>query len=49
MNIGLSNGSSLNAGTFIVPQCETGPQGPQGETDATGPQGVSITSLQLWR
>lgn len=36
MTITLSNGSSVNAGTFVAPQ---GPQGPQGSQGPRGPQG----------
>ena len=31
MTITLSNGSSVNAGTFVAPQGPQGPQGPKGE------------------
>ena len=36
MTITLSNGSSVNAGTFVAPQ---GPQGPKGDTGPQGPKG----------
>ena len=36
MTITLSNGSSVNAGTFVAPQ---GPQGPKGDRGPQGPQG----------
>lgn len=56
LELTLSNGSTINAGTITCPQGpkgeqgeqgiqgETGPQGIQGET---GPQGVSITGAKL--
>ena len=37
MTVALSNGSTVNAGTFVAPQ---GPQGVKGDTGAQGPQGV---------
>ena len=37
MVITLSNGSTVDAGTFVAPQ---GPQGVKGDTGAQGPQGV---------
>ena len=42
MTVSLSDGSTVDAGTFVAPQGpkgDTGPQGPQGEKGATGPQG----------
>lgn len=36
MTVGLSNGTILDAGTFVAPQ---GPQGARGATGPTGPQG----------
>lgn len=50
LKLNLSNGTTLNAGEFTVPQGEkgdtgatgsTGPQGPKGDTGATGAAGVS--------
>ena len=46
MTVALSNGSTVNAGTFVAPQGpkgDTGAQGPQGlkgDTGAQGPQGL---------
>ena len=40
MTITLSNDETINAGTFIAPQGETGPQGPQGPQGERGPQGI---------
>lgn len=37
MVVTLSNGSTVDAGTFVAPQ---GPQGLKGDTGAQGPQGV---------
>ena len=37
MVVTLSNGSTVDAGTFVAPQ---GPQGVKGDTGAQGPQGV---------
>ena len=37
MTVGLSNGTILDAGTFVAPQ---GPQGVKGDTGEQGPQGV---------
>lgn len=37
MVVTLSNGSTVDAGTFTAPQ---GPQGVKGDTGAQGPQGV---------
>lgn len=36
MTVGLSNGTILDAGTFVAPQ---GPQGVKGDTGAQGPRG----------
>lgn len=59
LELTLSNGTKINAGTITCPQGpqgeqgETGPQGPQGEQGEqgiqgeTGPQGVSITGATL--
>ena len=47
LRLGLSNGERISAGTFTVPQGETGPQGPKGDTGAQGPQGVSIVSASV--
>lgn len=38
-NVTLTDGSQQSAGTFTVPQGDTGPQGPKGEQGETGPQG----------
>ena len=46
MVVTLSNGSTVDAGTFVAPQGpqgvkgDTGAQGPKGDTGAQGPQGV---------
>ena len=37
MTVSLSDGSTIDAGTFVAPQ---GPQGVKGDTGAQGPQGV---------
>ena len=37
MVVTLSNGNTVDAGTFVAPQ---GPQGVKGDTGAQGPQGV---------
>ena len=37
MVVTLSNGDTVDAGTFVAPQ---GPQGVKGDTGAQGPQGV---------
>ena len=37
MVVTLSNGSTVDAGTFVAPQ---GPQGVKGDTGAQGPQGL---------
>ena len=37
MVVTLSNGDTVDAGTFVAPQ---GPQGIKGDTGAQGPQGV---------
>ena len=37
MTVTLSDGSTVDAGTFVAPQ---GPQGVKGDTGAQGPQGV---------
>ena len=42
MTVSLSDGSTVDAGTFIAPQGpkgDTGAQGPKGDTGAQGPQG----------
>ena len=39
LNVTLTDGTQQSAGTFTVPQGDTGPQGPKGETGAQGPQG----------
>ena len=50
MVVTLSNGDTVDAGTFVAPQ---GPQGDKGEkgdkgaTGATGPQGVSISNVVI--
>ena len=50
MTVTLSNGSTVDAGTFVAPQ---GPQGVKGDTGAQGPkgdtgaQGVSITDVSI--
>ena len=44
MKITLSDGSNINAGTFVAPQGpkgDTGAQGPQGATGSQGPQGAT--------
>ena len=44
MTITLSDGSNVNAGTFVAPQGpkgDTGAQGPQGATGSQGPQGAT--------
>lgn len=43
MTVSLSDGSTVDAGTFIAPQGpkgDTGAQGPKGDTGAQGPQGL---------
>ena len=43
MTVSLSNGDTVDAGTFIAPQGpkgDTGAQGPKGDTGAQGPQGI---------
>ena len=43
MTVSLSDGSTIDAGTFIAPQGpkgDTGAQGPKGDTGAQGPQGL---------
>ena len=44
MVVTLSDGSTVDAGTFVAPQ---GPQGVKGDTGAQGPQGVSITDVTI--
>ena len=50
MVVTLSNGNTVDAGTFVAPQ---GPQGVKGDTGAQGPkgdtgaQGVSITDVNI--
>lgn len=44
MVVTLSNGSTIDAGTFIAPQ---GPQGVKGDTGATGAPGVSVTDVTI--
>ena len=39
LNVTLTDGTQQSAGTFTVPQGETGAQGPKGETGAQGPKG----------
>lgn len=39
LNVTLTDGSQQSAGTFTVPQGDTGPQGPKGDPGAQGPQG----------
>ena len=39
LNVTLTDGSQQSAGTFTVPQGDTGPQGPKGDTGAQGPRG----------
>ena len=45
MTVSLSDGSTVDAGTFVAPQGpqgvkgDTGPQGPKGDTGPQGPQG----------
>ena len=42
MTVGLSNGVTLDAGTFIAPQ---GPQGPQGQQGPQGPAGSALNFI----
>ena len=50
MVVTLSDGSTVDAGTFVAPQ---GPQGVKGDTGAqrpkgeTGAQGVSVTNVTI--
>ena len=50
MVVTLSDGSTVDAGTFVAPQ---GPQGVKGDTGAQGPkgetgaQGVSVTNVTI--
>ena len=48
MTVALSNGTTLNAGTFVAPQGPQGPEGPQGPTGALGEfsKGDSTTYLE---
>ena len=39
LNVTLTDGSQQSAGTFTVPQGDTGAQGPKGDTGAQGPAG----------
>ena len=39
MTVSLSDGSTVDAGTFVAPQGPQGTQGPKGDTGAQGPQG----------
>ena len=39
MTVSLSDGSTVDAGTFVAPQGPQGPQGVKGDTGAQGPQG----------
>lgn len=39
LNVTLTDGSQQSAGTFTVPQGDTGAQGPKGDPGAQGPQG----------
>ena len=44
MTVTLSNGNTVDAGTFVAPQGpkgDTGAQGPQGATGSQGPQGAT--------
>lgn len=46
----LTDNTEVDAGTFTVPQGDTGPQGPKGDTGAQGapgPQGVGVKSLTV--
>lgn len=50
LELTLSNGTTINAGTITCPQGPKGEQGEQGEQGIqgeTGPQGVSITGATL--
>lgn len=47
MTVSLSDGSTVDAGTFVAPQGPQGPQGIQGETGPVGPQGPS-GALSNW-
>ena len=56
MVVTLSNGSTVDAGTFVAPQGPQGVQGVKGDTGATGAQGpkgdtgaqgVSITDVSI--
>ena len=38
-NVTLTDGSQQSAGTFTVPQGDTGPKGPKGDPGAQGPKG----------
>ena len=55
LNVTLTDGSQQSAGTFTVPQGDTGPQGPQGPQGAqglrgeTGAQGIAGTSIYSTR
>ena len=39
MTVGLSNGTTVDAGTFIAPQGPAGPRGPEGPQGPQGPEG----------
>ena len=39
MTVSFSDGSTVNAGTFVAPQGPVGPQGPKGDTGPQGPAG----------
>lgn len=39
MTVALSNGTAIDAGTFIAPQGPKGPQGPEGPVGPQGPTG----------
>lgn len=56
LNVTLTDGTQQSAGTFTVPQGDTGPQGPEGDPGAQGPrgdpgaqgpQGVGVRSLSI--
>ena len=44
MTVALSNGATLNAGTFVAPQGPKGATGPQGPVGPAGPQGIQGAS-----
>ena len=47
MTVTLSDGNTVDAGTFVAPQGPQGPKGETGATGATGAQGVSITNVTI--